>query len=82
MPTYRRAPFIRPLLVMAITLVLASLLGACSSPSKANGARPAGSKSTVYTAAIFYYDYDDVYINSVRNALTADLASHQITYQE
>ena len=82
MLTYRRASFIRPLLVMVITLALASLLGACSSSGKANGPRSAGSESTVYTAAIFYYDYDDVYISSVRNALTADLASHQIAYQE
>ena len=82
MLTHRRASFIRPLLVMAITLALASLLSACSSSGKANDARSAGSESTVYTAAIFYYDYDDVYISSVRNALTADLASHQITYQE
>jgi methyl-galactoside transport system substrate-binding protein len=33
-------------------------------------------------ASVFYYDYDDVYIGSVRNALTADLASRRITYQE
>ena len=82
MLTYRRAAFIRSFLVMAITLALAFLLGACSSSGKANGARSTGSESTVYTAAIFYYDYDDVYISSVRNALTADLASHQIAYQE
>ena len=82
MLTHRRIPFIRPLLVMAITLALTSLLGACSASNKSSGARSGGSESTVFTAAIFYYDYDDVYIGSVRNALTADLASHQIAYQE
>ncbi len=82
MPTYRRTPPVRPLLVMAITLALAFVLAACSGSDEADETRSAGSESTVFTAAIFYYDYDDVYISSVRNALTADLASSQIAYQE
>lgn len=78
----RRTTFILPLFAVAIMVALASLLGACSSPTKPNDARSAGSESTTFTAAIFYYDYDDVYIGSVRNALTADLALNQIVYQE
>ena len=78
----RRTTFIRPLFAVAIMTVLVFLLDACSSPSKPSDARSAGSESTTFTAAIFYYDYDDVYIGSVRNALTADLAANQIVYQE
>ena len=78
----RRIASIRSLLVMAIMVALVSSLGACSGSGKADDTGSAGSESTAFTVAIFYYDYDDVYIGSVRNALTADLASMQIAYQE
>ncbi|MDO4538153.1 MAG: galactose ABC transporter substrate-binding protein [Coriobacteriales bacterium] len=78
----RRIPFVRPLLAIAIAFALTFVLGACSSSGETSSARSAGSKSADFMAAIFYYDYDDVYIGSVRNALTADLTSSKITYQE
>jgi methyl-galactoside transport system substrate-binding protein len=57
-------------------------LGACAPVSERNGSASADSTAKDFVASIFYYDYDDVYIGSVRNALTADLASNRITYQE
>ena len=78
----RRNRLFRNILVATIAVVLASPLGGCSKPGKTGDASASGSESSAFTAAIFYYDYDDVYISSVRNALTADLAASQIAYQE
>ena len=78
----RRNRLFRALLVAAMAVALASPLGGCSKPGRTGDASAAGSESSAFTAAIFYYDYDDVYISSVRNALTADLSASQIAYQE
>ena len=78
----RRTPLIRHMLAMALVPIVCLVLSACTQTSADNGSASAGSSSTSFVASIFYYDYDDVYIGSVRNALTADLASRRITYQE
>ena len=72
----------RLLALITIALVCALVLNGCSQPQASKGTPQTGSPTTVFTVPIFYYDYDDVYIGSVRNALTADLASRRITYQE
>lgn len=77
----RNAP-IRSLLIAAAVVALVFALAACARPHKPGAASSVDSENTDFKAAVFYYDYDDVYISSVRNALTADLASQQITYQE
>ena len=77
----RNAP-IRSLLIAAAVVALVFALAACARPHKPGAASSVDSETTDFKAAVFYYDYDDVYISSVRNALTADLASQQITYQE
>ena len=78
----RRTPFIRLMLVMALVPIVCLVLSACAQTSADNDLVSAGSSSKSFVASVFYYDYDDVYIGSVRNALTADLASRRITYQE
>ncbi|MBP3893120.1 MAG: galactose ABC transporter substrate-binding protein [Atopobiaceae bacterium] len=77
----RNAP-IRALLAMAVMVALVSALSSCSNLHKPSDASSTDPEKSSFRAAVFYYDYDDVYISSVRNALTADLASRQITYQE
>ena len=80
----RTRPTTTPRLLASITiaLVCALVLNGCSQPQASKSTPQTGSPTTVFTVPIFYYDYDDVYIGSVRNALTADLASRRITYQE
>ena len=78
----RRTPLIRLMLAMALVSIVCLVLSACEQTSADNDPASAGSSSKDFVASIFYYDYDDVYIGSVRNALTADLASRRITYQE
>ena len=75
-------PSIRLLLAMALVFIVCLVLNACARTSADNNSASTGSSSKAFVASIFYYDYDDVYIGSVRNALTADLASRCITYQE
>lgn len=70
------------MVAMALVSIVCLTLSACAQTSKRKGSASAGSPVEDYVASIFYYDYDDVYISSVRNALTADLASKRITYQE
>lgn len=70
------------ILAIALASLVCLTLGACAPASGRNGSASAGSSDKDFVASIFYYDYDDVYIGSVRNALTADLASNRITYQE
>jgi methyl-galactoside transport system substrate-binding protein len=70
------------ILAIALASLVCLTLGACAPVSERNGSASAGSSDKDFVASIFYYDYDDVYIGSVRNALTADLASNRITYQE
>ena len=79
--TYPLASFVS-LALITIALVCALVLNGCSQPQASKSTPQTGSPTTVFTVPIFYYDYDDVYIGSVRNALTADLASRRITYQE
>lgn len=78
----RRTPFIRLMLVMALVPIVCLVLSACGQTSADNDSVSPASSSKSFVASVFYYDYDDVYIGSVRNALTADLASRRITYQE
>ena len=78
----RRTRFLRTFFITALMAALVCTLGSCSKPDKPGDADASDAEATAFTAAIFYYDYDDVYISSVRNALTADLASNKITYQE
>ena len=78
----RRTPFIRLMLVMALVAIACLVLSACAQTSADNDSVSPASSSKSFVASVFYYDYDDVYIGSVRNALTADLASRRITYQE
>lgn len=78
----RRTPFIRLMLVMALVPIACLVLSACAQTSADNDSVSPASSSKSFVASVFYYDYDDVYIGSVRNALTADLASRRITYQE
>lgn len=78
----RRTPFIRLMLVMALVPIVCLVLSACGQTSADNDSVSPASSSKSFVASVFYYDYDDVYIGSVRNALTADLASRCITYQE
>ena len=82
MQRIRRTPHIRLMLAMALVPIVCLVLSACAQTSADNDSASAGSSSKAFVASIFYYDYDDVYIGSVRNALTADLASRRITYQE
>lgn len=70
------------ILAIALASMVCLTLGACAPVSGRNGSASADSPAKDFVASIFYYDYDDVYIGSVRNALTADLASNRITYQE
>ena len=70
------------LLASTLALVCCLALSACDSDSAQKSAASAGSPTYSFVAPIFYYDYDDVYIGSVRNALTEDLASRRITYHE
>lgn len=78
----RRTSFIRRTIAVALVSIVCLTLGACAQSAEHNGSASAGSLVGDFVAPIFYYDYDDVYINSVRNALTADLASERIAYQE
>ena len=78
----RRTPLIRLMLAMALVPIVCLVLSACEQTSTDNNSASVGASSKSFVASVFYYDYDDVYIGSVRNALTADLASRRITYQE
>ena len=66
----------------ALALACCLALCACNRGSAQRSATSAGSPTDSFVASVFYYDYDDVYIGSVRNALTEDLASRRITYHE
>ena len=78
----KRTPFVVLMLGVALVFIGCLMLGACAQTAAPNGSGSAGSLAQDFVASIFYYDYDDVYIGSVRNALTAGLASKRITYQE
>jgi methyl-galactoside transport system substrate-binding protein len=82
MQSTRRKTAIHLVLAVALASIVCLALSACEQTSALNGSTSEGSPIKDYVASIFYYDYDDVYIGSVRNALTADLASNRITYQE
>ena len=70
------------MLAMALVPIVCLALIACTRTAERDSPTSTGSPTKDFTASIFYYDYDDVYIGSVRNALTSDLASRRITYQE
>ncbi len=78
----KRTPFVAFIFDVALAFIACLMLGACAQIATQNGSGSAGSLAQNFVASIFYYDYDDVYISSVRNALTAGLASKSITYQE
>lgn len=78
----RRTPPIYLLLATALVSIICLMLSACAQTSARNGSSSSGAPVEDFVASVFYYDYDDVYIGSVRNALTADLASKRITYHE
>ncbi|MDO4797059.1 MAG: galactose ABC transporter substrate-binding protein [Coriobacteriales bacterium] len=78
----RRSSSIHRMIAMALVPIVCLTLCTCAQNPERNGPTANGSPVEDFVASIFYYDYDDVYISSVRNALTADLASKQITYQE
>lgn len=82
MQSTRRKTAIHLVLAVALASIVCLALSACEQTSALNGSTSEGSPIKDYVASIFYYDYDDVYISSVRNALTANLASKRITYQE
>ena len=73
---------INRMIAMALVPIVCLTLCTCAQNPERNGSTANGSPVEDFVASIFYYDYDDVYISSVRNALTADLASKRITYQE
>ena len=78
----RCTPPIHRMIALALVSIVCLALSACARSSERGRSASAGSPTGTFVAPIFYYDYDDVYISSVRNALTADLASERITYQE
>ena len=69
--------------VFAIAMTTALLLSACA-PHKDRQEKVTAfpGDSTAFNAAIFYYDYSDVYISSVRTALTKKLVQAGIAYNE
>ena len=78
----RLTPFVAIIFAAALAFIGCLMLGACAQIATQNDVGTAGSPAKNFVASICYYDYDDVYISSVRNALTDSLASKRITYQE
>lgn len=64
----------------ALTLATNALAG-CSALTSSPATRTRAT-DVPFNAAVLYYSYDDPYIASVRDALSADLASAAITYHE
>lgn len=76
----QRPPF-AGILVLALALI-AAVLVACADTTRTNGQPTETSEDAPFKVAVFYYEYDDVYIGSVRDALTQNLATAGIPYQE
>lgn len=67
----------------ACIAIAALFLTACApSASRKEQTTAFPGDSTAFNAAIFYYDYSDVYISSVRTALTKHLVQAGIAYNE
>ncbi len=64
-------------------ILTAIMLSACQDPyQNAHSGGPTAVETDDFQAAIFYYDYTDVYLSSVRTALIKELAALGIAYNE
>ena len=69
---------------ISFILLLSILIATGCSPVSIGPRQPSAitTDPTMFNAAIFYYDYSDVYISSVRNALSKALVQQGIAYNE
>lgn len=67
--------------VLPIAFLCLTITACVSNAGMRSGSTSHATRKT-FSAAILYYDYDDAYVSSVRNALTQDLAAKGIAYQE
>ena len=69
--------------ILTVVIAAAVLLSSCApSQSRKEQTTVFPGDSTAFNAAVFYYDYSDVYISSVRTALTKKLVQAGIAYNE